>query len=346
MSIRLSVMNTVFWATAVTLSPLVASAAPPVPTNLPNTVAHLAPPAAFNAVTASPEALLDNGFPPRPDQQAAPQAFERWKHAVTSGAKRILPQLRQTAIKHGPHIASRRANGTSPNWSGYAVLNGTTTYSGGSFYFVLADWVVPGVSQAFGACTGSWDYSSTWVGIDGYNSNDVLQAGTESDAYCGSDGKAGYVGAWYEWFPLGEVSLSNFALYPGNDVYVEVYSTTPTTGHAYMVNYSTDQAVSLTFKAPAGTNLIGNSAEWIVERPAISGGLATLTNYVQEFMVDAYAQNFFGQTEAPGYVIAGSTALPMTMLDNAGYPISVPALLGPSSLWFQNQNSALDASLP
>ena len=346
MSIRRSVTNVTFFATAAVLPPIAAGAAPPVPTNLSNTVAHLAPPATFNAVAASPEALLENGFPPRPDQKLAPEVYERWKRAVTSGATRILPQLRQTAIKHGPRMASGRANGTSPNWSGYAVLNGTTAYSGGSFYFVLADWVVPGASQAFGACTGSWVYSATWVGIDGYNSSDVLQAGTESDAYCGADGRAVYSGAWYEWFPIGEVALTNFPASPGNDIYVEVFSTNSTTGHAYMVNYSTNQAVSLTFAAPAGTVLVGNSAEWIVERPGIPGGLATLANYTQEYMVNTYAEDFLGRVEAPGYAIPGSTLLPMTMLDNAGSPISQPALTGTGSLWFYVQNSALNVSLP
>ncbi len=346
MSTRIGVLNTVCWTAATLLLPLAASAAPPVPTNLPNTMAHLAPPAAFNAVTASPEALLDNGFPPRPDAKSAPQAYERWQHAVTSGATRILPQLRQTTIKHGPRMASSRQNGTSPNWSGYAVVNGTATYSGPSFSFIIGDWVVPGASQAIGACTGTWDYSSTWVGIDGYNSNDVLQAGTESDAYCGTDGKAIYSGAWYEWFPLGEVAITNLPTAPGDDMYVQVYSTTPTTGHAYILNYSKNQAVSLTFKAPAGTVLVGNSAEWIVERPGIGGGLATLTNYTQDFMTNAYAQDFLGRTEAPGYVIPGSVSVPLTMLDNAGSPISQAVLSGTASLWFYNLNSALNASLP
>ena len=343
---RIRVSAVVFAACATTLIPPAATAAPPVPTNLPNTVAHLAPPASFNAVTASPEALLENGFPPRPDPKVAPQAYTRWQHAVTSGATRILPHLRQTVIKHGPRMASARSNGTSPNWSGYAILNGATSYSGSSFHFILANWVVPGASQAVGACTGSWDYSSTWVGIDGYISRDVLQAGTESDAYCGADGKTIYTGTWYEWFPLGEVALTNFPASPGDDLYVEVSSTTPTTGHAYMVNYSTNQAVSVTFTAPAGTALVGNSAEWVVERPSVSGGLATLTDYVQDFMVNTYAANFFGQVEAPGYVVAGSNAMPLTMLDNVGYPISQVDLLGTASLWFYEQNSGLNASLP
>ena len=65
-----------------------------------------------------------------------------------------------------------------------------------------------------------------------------------------------------------------------DEMFVEVWDTSPTVGHAYLVNFTTQQSVSFTFDAPAGTQLVGNSAEWIVERPGISSGLAPLTNYV------------------------------------------------------------------
>jgi hypothetical protein len=43
---------------------------------------------------------------------------------------------------------------------------------------------------------GGW-VSSSWVGIDGYSQDDVLQAGV--DQQVDSNGSASYT-AWFEWF--------------------------------------------------------------------------------------------------------------------------------------------------
>jgi hypothetical protein len=40
-----------------------------------------------------------------------------------------------------------------------------------------------------------------------------------------------------------------------------------------MLNYNTDQYVTIGFNAPNGTQLVGDSAEWVVERPTVNGNL-------------------------------------------------------------------------
>ena len=72
---------------------------------------------------------------------------------------------------------------TSSNWSGYAVTGANGTF-GKNNKFHFSEWVVPVAQQAVGVCNGFWDYSSQWDGFDGFSSGDVLQAGTEADAYC------------------------------------------------------------------------------------------------------------------------------------------------------------------
>src|SRR4051794_23888855 len=81
----------------------------------------------------------------------------------------------------------------SLNWSGYAV-----TAAPGAVTAVSASWVVP----TFTATSAS-GYESSWVGIDGYNSNSVEQIGTESDY---SNGLASYY-AWYEMYPNPSVKI-------------------------------------------------------------------------------------------------------------------------------------------
>lgn len=320
-----------------------------LPTNLPGATT-LTVPEGFDPLTASDQELADYGFPPRPDESASPKAFATWTKAMKASKTRIVPRLEQTNLFHGPAKFNKNVSESSKesntlesyNWSGYVNLAGSKSYGTGSFYFLYSDFVVPVAEQAFGACTGNWDYGSSWVGIDGDGSGDVLQSGIEYDAYCSGSTKASYYSPWFEWFPNGEVRITNLPIVPGDDLFVEVWNTSATQGYAYLVNYNTNTSVEVGFNPPSGTKLIGNSAEWIVERPGISTGLATLTNYISDPFWSAYAFTFAGTEVDPA---AGSSS-GIIMLDNAGYQISYPTLLGPAAFVMQDENSARFASEP
>jgi hypothetical protein len=344
------------------------SSIPPLPTNLPRVKAFVAPPPTFNPVVAPPEALQQYGFPPKPDQLKAPAAYSAWSRAVSSPQTRLQsPQLVQTEIFHRPaqHIQPSKAPKapanelkaipanavaiTSSNWSGYLDYDNVTKPFANSY--IYASWTIPVAQHAFGhGLPPGWDYSAQWVGIDGYESPDVLQAGTEADAYLMNSTQASFYAAWVEWYPSSEFQISNFAVAPGNEVFVEVWNTGATVGNAYLINITTQQSVAFTFDAPSGTTLVGNSAEWVVERPAISndsGGLtlAPLTNYVSCPFDSCYA---FGSVNGgtynveyyPGINLAGTTVFAISMLDDAGGVISVPSLVGPADLWFRDTGSA------
>jgi hypothetical protein len=228
----------------------------------------------------------------------------------------------------------------SYNWSGY--LN--TNPNGALFTSVFAQYVVPRAQQAAGTCTGSWDYSSTWVGLDGAaaGANDVLQAGTYADAYCGPDDDgdssqttAANYSAWYEWYPINATNIIGLTIKPGDNLFVEVWSTSPTTGSVFVVDLNTQQYVSVNLTAPAGVQVVGGSAEWITECPSVSGSLTTLTNYTSEYVSGAYAVDSTGTTYAP----ADST--PIVMVDQNMQPISYPILLGTNAMQIQNTGSSV-----
>lgn len=324
------------------------------PTNLPEATTTSAPAAGLNPVTMSATDLAAWGYPPQPDPNAAPQAYAVWVQAVTAAQNRIFPWLVRSNRAHGPSLASQSislSNSTpvvasavnsamgSYNWSGY--LN--TNPNGAVFTSVSAQYVVPRAQQAPGTCTGGWDYSSTWVGLDGAGAgaNDVLQAGTYADAYCGpdSDGDAQITATnyspWYEWYPMNATVISGLTIRPGDNVFVEVWSTSPTTGSVFAVDLNTQQYVSINLTAPAGVQVAGGSAEWIVECPSVSGSLATLTNYISEYVSGAYAVDNNGTTYSP----AAST--PVVMVDQNMQPISYPSLLGTSAMQIQNTGSSV-----
>lgn len=309
-----------------------------VPTNLPGATTAIAAPEGFDPLIASDQELRMYGFPPRPDEFAAPKAFGAWKKAVLASKVKVNPVLQMTNIFHGPVRNTKtpsNSTGTSYNWSGSVDFSGASSYGSSSFYYLYAEYVVPIAEQAYGACTGSWDYSSAWIGIDGDGSGDVLQAGTESDAYCSGSTKSSYYSAWYEWYPYGSVRIG-FPVAPGDDLFVEVWNTSSTQGYMYMVNYQTNQYTEIGFTAPSGTHLVGNSAEWVVERPSVGGSLATLTNYISTYFSNAGAYTFSNAFYQPG----SSSALQLTMLDNSGKAISYPTTLGTNAIWFQDEGSA------
>lgn len=312
--------------------------------NLPGATTIEAPPAGFDPISASDQDLQYHGFPPRPNQTTEAKAYATWVKAMKASKTRIAPKLEQTTIFHGPSNITKNAkpsaeqslsapNGQvsnvsySSNWSGYVDFSGATSYGSTSFYYLVNNMVVPRAQQAFGACTGSWDWGSEWNGIDGWGSPDVLQAGVEFDAYCALGGlsRSTYYSAWYEWYPYGEVRIGGFPVAAGDDIFVEVWHTSSTQGYAYLVNYSNNQSVEVGFTAYPGYPLRGNSAEWVIERPTVGGSLATLTNYTRIPFWDAYAY-----TEAyTFYDIANGYAIDMT--DSTGAVISYPEYLGVES---------------
>jgi hypothetical protein len=322
-----------------------------VATNLPGVRSYAAPPQGFNPAAASDDDLARYGFPPRPDTIAQHSAYAAWLRAVRAAKTRIVPILRQTGVFHMPMRLSTRpapsagavsaqTNVSSSNWSGVADVNTLTKYGNTSYHTVAAEFSMPVAGQAFGSCTGGWDYGASWVGIDGYSSSDVLQSGIGYDAYCASNGTASYYDVWIEWYPYAESEITNLPVSPGDDMYIEVYSTSATVGNAYIVNETTNLGGSIQFDAPSGTRLVGNSAEWVVERPGLSTGLATLTNYVTTWFSNAAFSLVNAKGGYAGKPLAGSTTSSITMDDNSGAAISNPSLQGTATILFQDGGSA------
>src|SRR6202023_2516065 len=79
------------------------------------------------------------------------------------------------------------------NWSGYAATTGTYTS-------VSASWTEPS-----GICSRGSQYSSFWVGLDGYSSGSVEQTGSDTDC---PGGRAVYY-PWYEMYPNPSFSYTN-----------------------------------------------------------------------------------------------------------------------------------------
>ncbi|MBI3859901.1 MAG: peptidase A4 [Thaumarchaeota archaeon] len=156
----------------------------------------------------------------------------------------------------------RAGNFSSTNWSGYAVTGST-----GSVTDVKGSWIVPAIQ---GECTSTNQYSSFWVGIDGFNSGTVEQTGTDSDC---QGGLPTYY-AWYEFYPHPAFyAIQN--IHPGDVITAEV----KVSGRTFIVTI-TDVTTGQTFSKNARLNSAQkSSAEWIAEAPSSSGGILPLANF-------------------------------------------------------------------
>ncbi len=325
-------------ALLVAASPLViiAQSQNELPTNLRGITSTAAAPEGFDPARASDADLAYYGYPPRPNDYSG--NYENWAKAMASAGERITPVLEQTNIYHGPMHKIPSPDETkleSYNWSGYVHFGKAKSYGKSSYSFVESFITVPTAKQAAGVCTGGADYASGWVGIDGGgSSDDVLQDGIEFDAYCSGKVKETLYAAWFEWFPLSEVRIGGFPIEPGQLFFIDIWSTSPTSGHAFIENVTKKKHVTINFSAPKGTKLIGDSAEFITERPGVNGGLATLTNYNSQTYTEAVGETFSGIGIDPG------NSDPIIMLDNKGKPISYPTLKTKTSFVMKDEGSA------
>ncbi len=330
-------------AIAAGAAPRAAAQALRLPTSVPGVTTLAGPPPGFDTVHAPDAALAQYGFPPRPALEGDGSARRNWEHLIGHARIRITPELRVLPQRARPmlrHTVTRKGAATSTNWSGLVLSNNAPNLGLGSFTLVVAEFNVPIGQQAFGVCTGGWAYSAVWVGIDGINAPDVLQAGTESDAFCSRSSTQAAYYAWFEWFPGNTIEVTNLPVAAGDVMGAWVYATGPTTGHALLINATTNQYVAMDLVAPAGTVLAGSSVEWIMERPSLSNKLTPLANYVASYMTSMNAARLFEHNfpaaQPPAFTRSEVTA----MLDDNGNIISTATLLGYNSMEFRDAGSA------
>ena len=208
-----------------------------------------------------------------------------------------------TAASH-PRIGAKLPGGTastagwaSSNWSGYAI-------TGGPYTSITGSWNVAGVSRSLRAT-----YSSTWIGIDGFNDSNLIQTGTEADYYNGS----AHYNAWWEILPAAETPISTISVSPGDVMTANIHQMSSSTWTITITDISKNQSFSTTqtYKGQLA------SAEWIEEAPSLGGRIATLGQYGSPLTID------------PGTVNGGNPGLVPAdggvMVQRYGQQVSTPS---------------------
>jgi hypothetical protein len=239
------------------------STATPAPPITPRGKAR--PALAGDPMSYSQSDLALAGYGLRPDPSSA--HYAQWLEAAQQ----------PTTLVEGPGItfSAKHGDETSGVWSGCR-----TTRGGNTFLYSYATWTVPPVTGQGFTCTQRWNYSSIWVGLDGWGNNDVDQTGTDSDVFRNPNGCYNYADysiwyyyAWVEFFPNGTQWVFN--VNPGDQMTAEAWfgysngtaATDGTYGWYYINDSTSNTTWTGSIQIPGGVTFHAATAEWILEDP-------------------------------------------------------------------------------
>jgi hypothetical protein len=227
-------------------------------------------------------------------------------HAATTGSTTTAVSAASAAnvLRPGGPIVKAASGSSDPtiseNWSGYAAT------ANKPFTYVHSTFVQPAIT-----CPGVADqWTSNWVGLDGFNDQTVEQDGTF--AHCGGAGNTTpKYQAWYELYPANSVTVFNVKA-------GDIMDASVTYANSEFSLTITDLTTGKTATDTAAcSDCARSSAEWIVERPALCNAAGTkcflteLADYGTTTMQGDEAQVTGGAVKG----IAGFTNLPIYMID-------------------------------
>ncbi|MGO8961074.1 MAG: G1 family glutamic endopeptidase [Streptosporangiaceae bacterium] len=194
-----------------------------------------------------------------------------------------------------PQTRGGHTTAESTNWSGYAA-----TGANGAFKSVSASWTEPTAT-----CSGNRrrtdQYSSFWVGLDGYSSDSVEQTGTDADCVGTTPSYYG----WYEMYPAYPVNFSN-TVKPGDSMSASVtFSGTET--YTLVLKDNTQGWTQTITKNQSG--LARSSAEVITEAPSSNSGVLPLADF---------GTVSYSVSTANGTSLGSQNPTEIIMVDNSG----------------------------
>lgn len=194
----------------------------------------------------------------------------------------------------------------STNWSGYLAANGT-------FTGVSASWTAT-LATGNGSTTSA---DSTWIGIGGVTSNDLIQVGTQN--IISASGQVS-TSAFYELLPNSSQTVPGVTVSEGDSMTASL--TEISSGQWTVTITDKTDGESWTTSIAYVSSL--SSAEWIEEDPSfISGRLIPFDNFHEA----AFAGGLTIENGS-SINIAASTSQPVTMVNSSGQPVAIPSAIG------------------
>lgn len=231
------------------------------------------PPEDFDPITATDEQLETYGIPPRPDINDKDD-YLSWVEIV-DGVD-FVPMTELKVMRGDNSEASSNntryetagysavSSRTSQSWSGYVS---SLSSSSSEFYNqVQVDYVEPTVKSSSGVSG-----NGVWIGLGGTNgSTSLVQAGTAVELF---DPNKHY--AWFECLGPGHHNppqpIRGIDVNPRDKIHIYIsFQAANGIFNWYVVNSTTEQALSDTPEYDSDIYFDGSTVEWIVERPLLT----------------------------------------------------------------------------
>jgi hypothetical protein len=194
---------------------------------------------------------------------------------------------------------------TSTNWSGYVA-------TAGGYKHISSSWVAPDATGNGSTTTAD----STWIGIGGVFSDDLIQTGTMNLVSAGGRVTSA---AFYEVLPDPAMEIPSIDVSPGDSMTATIDEVSAGSWTISITDVSTGQNFITTLSYTSSYS----TAEWIEEDPSYaSGGLVPFDNF-------SPAKFFSGKTTRNGLplTISAANGLPITLVDQSGNPLARPTTL-------------------
>jgi len=194
---------------------------------------------------------------------------------------------------------------TSTNWSGYLATNG-------SFNAVSGSWQA---TNAIGI-SGTTSADSTWIGIGGVSTSDLIQVGTQN--IIAANGQVSS-SAFYELLPDFAQTVPGVTVTPGDSL---TASLTEISSGQWSISI-TDQTNGQSYTATVAYASSNSSAEWVEEDPSYSSNRQIPFDNFQTASFSAGSTTMNGSSTT----IAGSNAQSIFMVNHSGQTIAAPSAL-------------------
>jgi hypothetical protein len=164
---------------------------------------------------------------------------------------------------------SRNQHLISSDWSGYTVVS-DSNHPRPKVTSINGSWTVPTVNVSLRD-----SFSAAWIGIGGQFDSTLIQIGTEQDSTRGQ----GTYWAWYELISFSAVTIDSLRVTPGDRITASISLLDPATSTWSIEIHDVTNEESFQKNVLYPSSML--SAEWVVERPTISGVLMTLADFGQ-----------------------------------------------------------------
>lgn len=225
----------------------------------------------------------------------------------SSSVSGLAPTTPTTTTTSSQTPSSQTTTGyTSTNWSGYLATSGSFTGISGSWDATLAT----GNGSTLSA-------DSTWIGIGGVTSSDLIQVGTQNTV--ASDGQV-TTSAFYELLPSVSQTVPGITVSPGDSMTASLSEVSSGQWVISITDKTDGESDTMTVSYASSLS----SAEWIEEDPSFS--------FRKQIPFDNFHEAIFtnGAAVANGSsvnLVAG-TAQPVTMVSSTGQTVAVPSVIG------------------